>query len=69
MKVTCRARTDCSGTVLLRRGTTVVARKYVRVRAGRTVTVKLTATATIASANRQPLRVIAPRRTRVKFVT
>jgi hypothetical protein len=68
VKVTCRARTTCAGTLRLRRGTTVVARKPVRVRARstRTFTLRLARTATIAK--RQPLRAVAPRRTRVTFL-
>ncbi len=53
----------------LRRGTTVVASKRVRVAAGRTVTVKLKLAAVATISKRQPLRAVAPRRTRVKFVS
>ena len=53
----------------LRRGTSVVARKYVRVHAGRTRTFNLRLARTATIAKRQPLRAVAPRRTRVKFVS
>jgi hypothetical protein len=53
----------------LRRGKAVIARKRVRVRAGRTRTFKLRLARTATIATRQPLRATAPRHTRVRFVT
>jgi hypothetical protein len=68
VKVTCTARTTRTGTVRLRRGTTVVASKRVRVAARRTVTYKLRLATVATISKRQPLRAVAPRRTRVKLV-
>jgi hypothetical protein len=72
IKVTCGARRTCTGTVKLKRGTTVVGKRAVRIRAGRTVKVRVTllAQARISAAGGTPKRVTAsaPRGTRVSFV-
>jgi hypothetical protein len=72
IKVTCRARSACSGTVKLKHGTTVVGKQAVRVRAGRSVNVRVTliAQAGISAAGGTPKRLTAsaPRGTRVTFV-
>lgn len=72
IKLTCGPRANCSGTVKLKRGTTVVGKTTVRIRAGRTVNVrvKLLAQATIAAVGGKPKRVTvsAPRGTRVTFL-
>jgi hypothetical protein len=72
IKVTCGARRTCSGTVKLKRGTTVVGKRAVRVRAGRSVKLRVTliAQAGISAVGATPKRVTAsaPRGTRVSFV-
>jgi hypothetical protein len=72
IKVTCGSRTACSGTVKLKRGATTVGTRAVRIRAGRTVKVRVTliAQAGISAARGTPGRVTAtaPRGTRVSFV-
>jgi hypothetical protein len=72
IRVTCTARTSCHGTVKLQRGTTVVGKSVVRIRAGRSVTVrvKLLAQASISARGAKAKRVTAsaPRGTRVSFV-
>jgi hypothetical protein len=72
IKVTCRSRRTCNGTVKLKRGTTTVGKRTVSIRAGRSVTVrvKLLAQAGISAVGSKAKRVTAsaPRGTRVSFV-
>jgi hypothetical protein len=72
IKVTCGTRRTCTGTVKLKRGTTVVGKRAVRIRAGQSVKLRVTliAQAGISAAAGTPKRVTAsaPRGTRVTFV-
>jgi hypothetical protein len=73
VKVSCRARTTCRGTVKLTRGGRVVGTRAVRVPAGRSQTVRvlMQAQASIAAADRRPARVkaSAPRGARASVLT
>jgi hypothetical protein len=72
IKVTCAARSTCTGTVKLKRGTTVVGKRAVRIRAGQTVKVRVTliAQAGISATGGTPKRITAsaPRGTRVSLL-
>jgi hypothetical protein len=72
IKITCGTRRTCAGTVKLKRGTTVVGKRAVRIRAGQSVKLRVTliAQAGISAAGGTPKRVTAsaPRGTRVTFV-
>jgi hypothetical protein len=72
IKVSCGGRRTCTGIVKLKRGTTVVGKQAVRVRAGKTTKVRVTllAQAGISALGGTPKRVTAsaPRGLRVSFV-
>ena len=67
--VTCRTRGGCNGTVTLRRGTTVVGKRTVKLRAGKTVSVsvKVLPLASIARVSR--ITVKAPQGLRASIVS